>query len=188
MTLRTLVVAATTLEIAPLLLRETGTQFEGMGSPGSLIQGRSCDFLISGVGQLLCGVHVTRAVSAGAYDRVIQAGIGGSFDPLLEIGSVVVVAEEVLADLGAEDQGSFLDLFDMGLLRRDEHPFTDGVLKAPPLDFKAVSLLRRVRSATVNRVLSEEHSISWVKKQFQPKVVNMEGAAFFYALTRLSFH
>jgi futalosine hydrolase len=178
---RTLVVAATTLEIAPSLLRETGTQYEGLGSPGALIQGRSCDFLISGVGQLLCGVHVARVVSARGYDRVIQAGIGGSFDSTLKIGSVVVVAEEVLADLGAEDHGSFLDLFDMGLLHRDEHPFTGGVLRSPAFDFKVISPLRRVRSATVNRVLSEEHSIAWVKGRYQPEVVNMEGAAFFYA-------
>lgn len=176
-----LVVAATTLEISPTLSRETGAHCEGVGSPGTLHKGQSADFLISGVGQMLCGIHVARALSSGGYTQVIQAGIGGSFSAALPKGTVVVVGEEFLVDLGAEDNGTFLDLFDMGLLRREDPPFTEGALVAPTLDLKVCSRLPRVRSATVNRVLSEQRSIDWVQRRFSPDVVNMEGAALFYA-------
>lgn len=176
-----LVVAATTLEISPTLSRDTGAPGEGVGSPGTLFKGKSKDILISGVGQMLCGVHVARALSTGRYTQVIQAGIGGSFNAAYPKGAVVIVGEEFLADLGAEDNGVFLDLFDMGLLSREDPPFTEGALVAPLLDLKGLSRLPRVRSVTVNRVLSEERSINWVQRRFSPDVVNMEGAALFYA-------
>lgn len=186
---RLLVVSATLLEVAPSLLRETGIAHEGAGPPGSLIEGSTCDFLITGVGQLLCGVHLTRALATGTYTQVLQVGIGGSFDPSLHRGTVVVVEEEALADLGAEDNGSFLDIFQMGLLKRDETPFRGGVLSSPVLELLTLKDLRRVRSVTVNRVLSEERSIAWVRSEYRPQVVNMEGAALFYSclLAGISF-
>ncbi len=186
---RLLVVSATLLEVAPSLLRETGVAYEGVGLPGSLIEGSTCDFLITGVGQLLCGVHLTRALATGRYTQVLQVGIGGSFEPSLGRGAVAVVVEEALADLGAEDNGAFLDIFHMGLLKRDEMPFSDGVLSAPVIELLTLKDLPRVRSVTVNRVLSEERSIAWVRSQYRPQVVNMEGAALFYSclLVGISF-
>lgn len=178
---RLLVTSATLLEVAPSLLRETGVSHQGVGVPGTLIQGSRCDFLITGVGQLLCGVHLTRTLATGQYSQVLQAGVGGSFDVSLGRGTVVVVDEEVLADLGAEDNGSFLDIFHMGLLKRDEAPFGDGVLGSRVPQLLALKGLPRVRSVTVNRVLSEARSIEWVRAQYRPQVVNMEGAALFYS-------
>ena len=93
---RLLVVSATLLEVAPSLLRETGIAHEGAGPPGSLIEGSTGDFLITGVGQLLCGVHLTRALATGTYTQVLQVGIGGSFDPSLHRGTVVVVGGTVV--------------------------------------------------------------------------------------------
>ena len=181
MTTSTLIVTATALEIAPCIVRETGDVVEGFGRAGTLLSGPRCDILLSGVGQLQCAFHVGRILSTGRYGRVLQAGIGGSFVDSLPLGSVAVVGEEVLGDLGAEDRGSFLDLFDMGLLSKGEFPFADKGLLAPVLDLKALQELPRVRSLTVNRVLGESHSIAWAEKKYSPQVVNMEGAALFYA-------
>ncbi len=177
----TLVVASTQFEIAESITREAGLAVEGLGEPGTIIRGRRCDFLITGVGQLQCGVHVARALSATPYTLAIQAGIGGSFTPDLPIGAAAVVEADVLSDLGAEDNGAFLDLFDMGLLGRDVAPFRQGWLEASPLHYKSLATLPRVRGVTVNRVLSEERSIGWVKERYDPQVVSMEGAAFLYA-------
>ena len=177
----TLVVASTQFEVAESIKREVGVAVEGLGVPGTILRGKRCDFLITGVGQLQCGVHVSRALSGGSYSLAIQAGIGGSFTTDLPIGSAAVVHEEVLSDLGAEDHGTFLDLFDMGLLGRDAAPFKAGRLVASPVQFKALESLPRVRGVTVNRVLSEDHSIAWVRERYNPQVVSMEGAAFLYA-------
>lgn len=176
-----LVVASTTFEVAESIRREVGVSVEGLGEPGTILQGSRCDFLITGVGQLQCGVHVARALSLASYSLAIQAGIGGSFTLDLPIGSAAVVEEDVLSDLGAEDHGTFLDLFDMGLLGKDAPPFQGGRLVASGVQLKALERVPRVRGVTVNRVLSEEHSIAWVRKRYEPQVVSMEGAAFLYA-------
>ncbi len=176
----TLVVSATALEVAPLVERETGTRLEGMGEPGSLVLGNRCDFLITGVGQVACAAHLSRVLMGRKYSGVVQAGIAGSFTPDIPIGSVAVVTEEVFADVGAESHGSFLDLFDMGLLREDAHPFSGRFLIAPSVQLPSLGGLPRVRSITVNRVLSESHSIAWARDRYSPSLVNMEGAAFFY--------
>lgn len=52
---------------------------------------------------------------------------------------------------------------------------------APELLIKALSALPRASSVTVNRVLSSESSIAWVRERYVPELVNMEGAALFYA-------
>lgn len=182
----TLVVTATALEIAPSVARETGEVIEGVGRAGTRIAGHRCDILITGVGQLQSAFHLGRALSTGQYKRVLQAGIGGSFVDSLPIRSVVVVGEELLGDVGAEDHGSFLDLFDMGLLAEGEFPFVGKGLLAPLVDLKSLEGLPRVRSLTVNRVLGEPHSIAWVERKYSPHIVNMEGAALFYACLRES--
>lgn len=176
----TLVVSATSLEVAPLIQREVGLRVEGAGTPGTLLSGERCDILITGVGQVACAAHVSRALMRGGYTRALQAGIAGSFTHDLPIGTVAVVSEEGFADLGAESHGGFLDLFEMGLMREDVPPFSGRFLVAPPFEATALPDLPRVRSVTVNRVLSEPHSITWVRDRYTPSLVNMEGAAFFY--------
>ena len=178
---KTLVVSSTLFEIAALIERETGRRAEGLGTAGTLTNGTWCDFLVSGVGPVACGVHVTRALATGRYDQIIQAGIGGSFVADLPIGSVVVVSEEAFGDLGAESNGSFLDLFEMKLLSKDQAPFIDRLLVAPTWELSALNGVPRVRAVTLSRVLSEPHSISWIKERYSPQVANMEGAALFYA-------
>lgn len=179
--MRTLVVSSTLFEIAALIERETGRRLEGIGTAGTLINGTRCDFLVSGVGPVACGVHVTQALATGRYDRIIQGGIGGSFVTDVTAGSVVVVSEEAFGDLGAESNGSFLDLFEMKLLSKDQAPFIDRLLVAPTWELLSLKGVPRVRAVTLSRVLSEPHSISWIKERYSPQVANMEGAALFYA-------
>jgi futalosine hydrolase len=176
-----LIVSSTLFEVGELIYRESGRRVEGMGIPGTLCKGRRCDVLVSGVGQSLCGIHVTRALMEGSYSHVIQAGIAGSFTSDLPLGAVVVVREEAFGDLGAEDHGTFLDLFDMGLLSPDRPPFKERSLVAPESALASLSTVPRVKSVTVNRVLSEPRSIKWIRETYAPHIVNMEGAALFYA-------
>lgn len=180
--MKTLLVSATILEVAPTLKRLFPSQVlpAGAGVPGTIFESDDVDCLVTGVGQMLCAAHLAKRLSNVAYSAAVQAGLAGSFSPELPKCSVALVSEEHLADLGAEDRSNFLDLFEMGLLSPDSPPFEAGRLVAPNLSWPSFEKLPRVRSLTVNRVLSHADSITWAMERYEPQVVNMEGAAFFY--------
>lgn len=180
---KTLIVSATALEVAPVLTRIFPGSHAGSGPgiPGTLLEGERADCLITGVGQMQCGIRLAGALASRRYGMAIQAGLAGSFSPAVQKRQVVVISEEALPDLGAEDREGFLDLFDMGLLEPNHAPFSGGRLVAPDATLQSLNGLVRARSVTVNRVLSSAASIEWVRQRFAPEVVNMEGAAFLYA-------
>ncbi len=180
--MKTLLVSATVLEIAPTLARLFPQLdiLHGAGEPGTIFESDEIDCLVTGVGQMLCAASLAKRLASASYSVAVQAGIAGSFGPELPKRAGAVVAEEHLADLGAEDQSGFLDLFEMGLMTPGSAPFDSGCLRAPELSWPSLEQFPRVRSVTVNRVLSHFNSISWVRDRYQPQVVNMEGAAFLY--------
>jgi futalosine hydrolase len=180
---RPLLVAATAFEVQPTLAGGglTGREMHGIGTPGTLFRCAGFDCLITGVGQMQCAVHLTRALEQTQYQCVVQAGIAGSFSERYPKLSVVCVGEQVLADFGAESPDGFLDIADMGLLGRNHEPFTDGVLRGDEGGLFSHCDLPRVRGATVNRTLSDPRSIGWILGRYSPEVVAMEGAALFYS-------
>ncbi|MDR2935954.1 MAG: DUF454 family protein, partial [Rikenellaceae bacterium] len=93
---RTLVVAAETVELAPLL--------EALeAEPGRVITTPRGEIVIcfTGVGLVAATLAVTEFIKKHTPDRVIQAGIAGAYaDSGLAVGEVVTVAEERLGDLG----------------------------------------------------------------------------------------
>ena len=181
--MRVLLVSATMLEVLPTIAANipSASEVSGFGAAGTLLTGKGLDCLITGLGQMQCGIHLTALLARERYDLVVQAGIAGSFTDRFPKRSIAVVSQESLADLGAEDNGGFLDLMEMGLLDPNQVPFSQGRLIAPELPIKALSALPRASSVTVNRVLSSESSIAWVRERYVPELVNMEGAALFYA-------
>jgi futalosine hydrolase len=187
MSRKILLVTATAFEVQPALQHYGCTErwARGLGVAGTRIQTETCDVLISGVGQLQSAVHITSCLRSERYDLVIQAGLAGSFSPQYPKCSVVSVTEEVLADLGAESESGYLDIVAMGLLAVDQPPFTDGELRNPHQELLEQTALPLVRSATVNRTLSDPRSIGWVAGRYRPDVVNMEGAALFHACLTL---
>jgi futalosine hydrolase len=177
-----LVTAATLLEIAPLIQRRCPEfSAQTVGAAGTLLEFAGVDVLVTGVGAFQCAAQVSRVLAARRYDLIVQAGIAGSFARELPKLSVVRVVSETCGDLGAEDNGGFVHISDMGLLDPDQFPFRNGELHATPVECAALSGLAAVRSITVNRVLSEERSIRWMTERFNPQVVNMEGAGLFYS-------
>lgn len=183
MSRKILLVTATAFEVQPALAHYGVSEkwAHRLGVAGTVVETEALDVLISGVGQLQSAVHITSCLRAAQYDIVLQAGLAGSFSPQYPKCSIVTVSEEVLADLGAESESGYLDIADMGLLSLNQPPFTAGVLKNPHQNFLEQTRLPCVRSATVNRTLSDPRSIGWVAGRYAPDVVNMEGAALFHA-------
>jgi futalosine hydrolase len=94
---------------------------------------------------------------------------------------VHVIADRI-AELGAEDDETFLTIQSLSLLGDNEFPFTCGQLMnpAPPAN-AALSGLPAVTGITVNTVHGNDRSIAAVAQRFKPQVESMEGAAFMYA-------
>ncbi|MBN8550768.1 MAG: futalosine hydrolase [Deltaproteobacteria bacterium] len=183
---RHLIVSATQFEIQPVLQRlDMHSMFEGTQGAAFRRGSQNVDVLVSGVGQMQTSFHLGQALMREQYSSVLNFGIAGSFRPQFAKCSLVHVVQEELADLGADDNGRAIDLFEMKLLNRNVDPFQDGVLTALPLELDSISDLPKVKSITVNRVLGAESSIAAAVAKYDPDVVNMEGAAVFYA-TRLS--
>ena len=177
-----LLVTATAFEVQPTLTSHglTAPGLSGLGVAGTFVQGERFDCLVTGVGQLQCAAHLSVLLARTRYRAVVQAGLAGSFVPAYPKLSVVCVAEEVLADLGAESNGSYLDLIEMGLLQGNQAPFVNGALHANEDGLFDSCVLPRVRSVTVNRTLGDRRSIAWIEGRYSPDIVNMEGAALFY--------
>lgn len=175
-----LLAAATPAELAPFLdhihpyrVPEKGNSYSAGGC-----QIQVC---ITGIGILATAYALTKAYCSSEFDLAVQAGIAGSFTDQAPIGSVWKIRHEILADLGAEEKdGSFMDLFDMGLLDEDEFPFKERKLTAPPLPFPLLTHLEETDAITVHTVSGTASTRDSRLHAFHPRLESMEGAAFHY--------
>jgi futalosine hydrolase len=117
----------------------------------------------------------SRVVAQTRYDVALNAGVCGSFDPALAPGTVVHVVADRIAELGAEDDETFLSIAELNL--PCEHEFVNAV---PPSN-AVLSRLPAVTGITVNTVHGNARSIAAVMRRFKSQVESMEGAAFMYA-------
>ncbi|MBI4486790.1 MAG: futalosine hydrolase [Acidobacteria bacterium] len=180
--MRMLVVAATSMEIAPFVERLGEGSSRSPRLSGYACSGHDIDILTTGVGMVATAAWCSRALAQSRYDFALNLGMCGTFDRALEPGQAVHVVSDRIADLGAEAGETFLTIQELGLLGDDEFPFTGGRLvnAVPPLN-QAVSRLPSVHGITVNTAHGSTHSIATVTERFRPQVESMEGAAFMYA-------
>jgi futalosine hydrolase len=179
---RILIVAATRLEIAPIVadLRHTVTVNPRVGA---YCHGHhDVDVLTTGVGMVATAVWCGEQLCREPYDLALNLGVCGTFVQSLPLAGVVHVVSDLFAELGAEDGDRFLPLEEMGLLGPDDFPFTGGriVNLAPPPN-PVLEALPRVAGVTVNTVHGNEASIARLVERLHPDVESMEGAAFMYA-------
>jgi futalosine hydrolase len=126
-------------------------------------------------------VWTTRTLAQHSYGFALNVGVCGAFDRALHPGTVVHVASDCLAELGAEDDDRFVTIHELQLLGRDEFPFRDGRLHAAPPANAGLARLPAVTGITVNTVHGRETSIAAVQARAAAQVESMEGAAFMYA-------
>jgi futalosine hydrolase len=170
--MRILIVAATAPEIAPLMVRQARPE---RLSP-------DIDTLITGVGMVAAAARTSGALAKTRYDLALNLGICGSFDPAFSPGTVVHVVSERMPELGAEDGDAFLSIDELGLLRGDAPPFSDGrLMNAAVPPNPVLQRLPAVHGITVNTVHGNERSIAETVRRFAPQVESMEGAGFMYA-------
>ncbi|MFN0174132.1 MAG: futalosine hydrolase [Saprospiraceae bacterium] len=167
-----LLVASTPFEIAPTIAwLESNFQqkSEGVFEKKNLM----VQTLVTGVGSTATAFHLGRYFAQNRPDWAINAGIGGAFDPLLNLGEVIQIATERFGDLGVEEaDGRFTDVAELGFMPQS-------FLTNPQLP---IPNLPSCNGLTVNKVHGTEASIQKIRAKYPDvQVESMEGAAFFYA-------
>ena len=177
--MKTLVVSATYLELKPLLEKAEKINQIDDKLDSYRVGSKKFDLLCTGVGMVATSFHLGRVLASHKYDRVINAGIAGSFDKDIPLGSVVEIVQDQFPEMGAEDGANFLSMLDLELIEVDEFPYQSGVL----INEQEIWSLTypKVKSITVNKVHGSEERIAKTLERFKPQVESMEGAAFFYA-------
>jgi len=140
--------------------------------------------LVTGIGTAATTYSLTATVLKNKPDLIIQAGIGGTYDPVFPPGEVVVVDSEIFADLGATENGSLMDLFDLQLADPDEAPFNSGRLVNNSVFPGELPALKKVSGATVNAISSSPQKAAQIYKKYKVVVESMEGAALHYVCLR----
>ena len=106
-----------------------------------------------------------------------MAGIAGAFDRSLNLGDVVAVKQEALADLGVHEKEGYKDVFDLKLLAANECPFKQKKLVNPFTVLMERTKLPLVGSVTVNQITSSKKTAELYQTKYKAKIENMEGAA-----------
>ncbi len=182
-----LIVAATVSEIQPFI---DFLQKEMNVRKSPLFSNYAFDVLITGIGMVNTALKVSKALTLNNFDFALNAGIAGLLPKKLqtarslpqyafERGTVVEVVSERYGDLGVElADGTFTDMFDLGLMSKNEAPFTeDKLLNTKPLCPFNLSL---AHGLTVQKVHGFPLSIKGVLQKYKDaQIETMEGAAFF---------
>ena len=164
-----LVIAATAKEINPFIeLTRTGDLKNNI------------DILISGIGLAASTYHLAKQLALKKYDVVIQAGVAGSFDLTIPLGSVVTVKQDTIADQSVVELEKLKTLFDLKLVPQDQYPYKKGWLINQNKDLLKKIKLKIVKGISVNQITTSNQMIKFYRDVFDPVTESMEGAALHY--------
>lgn len=158
------IVAATQMEIAPVLNKDLPANF------------KTC---ITGIGTAATTYNLLLFIQNEKPDFLIQAGIAGCFDKKITLSSFFVIEKDCFADLGVMENNVWVDMFDLGLIGKDSKPYEAGWLinKTQTSIFKNEN---RTAGITVNEITtSASKNNSWLNK-YGATLESLEGAAFHY--------
>lgn len=159
--MKLLVVAATHAELYQV--------FEHFNLPNlAFVQNAKFDVLITGVGMTATAFALGKYLN-NTYNLVLNAGIAGSFDRNIALGTVVNIYSDTFAEFGAEDHENFIAIDELG--------FGKSTYNAS----HTLTALPQVKGITVNKVHGNANSIASLTKRLSVQTESMEGAAVFYA-------
>ncbi len=167
-----LVIAATPIEIRPLLEKLK----EGNIPISNSIQ---LDVLITGIGLLATSYSLQKQIQLKRPDLIIQAGVGGCFDKKMKLGRVFIIKKEAIADQSVVELNALKTLFDLDLVPANQPPYQKGWLVNPHPIVKKLRL-PKVTGVSVNEITTQVQKVRFYKKQFNPQIESMEGAALHY--------
>jgi futalosine hydrolase len=139
-----------------------------------------------GVGLLANAVSLTRLSFEEKPDLIVQVGIAGCFDTKIPLGKVVVVREEVLGDMGVQEDGKWKDIFDLKLEKSTYPPYEKRRLPNHGIEKLNLLKLPDVTAVTVNEVTTNEERIQVLMRKYEPVIETMEGAALHFVCRELN--
>lgn len=153
-----LVVAATTEEIKPSL---------------SFLKEHGIPYLTTGVGMVATTYTLTRYLQKHKIDLIIHVGIGGILDRSACLGEVYQICTDEIFELGADDNGLFIPIEELGFGKRI-------YAENPPANM-LLPQINKAKGITVNNVHGAADSIIRLQKRYKkPLIESMEGAAAFF--------
>ncbi len=155
------------------------TEFEIAPSRAWLERNNKISINITGVGLLAAGYSITREVLKQNPDFILQAGIAGSFDKMIPLGSVRTIRHEIIGDMGVEEKGSFHSIFALKLAEENDFPHKSGKLSANSLILEQ-SGIPFADAITVNEVSTAAARMEYYSLQLGAALETMEGAALHY--------
>jgi futalosine hydrolase len=137
---------------------------------------------VTGVGLVNTTYNLTKKIVHEKPDLAIQAGIAGSFQPLVHTpGNVVAVKEEIIGDLGVQENNEiWADIFDLKLADPNLFPFKARKLVNPHNQLLHKLNIPQVTAVSVNEITTSTKRIHQLIHQYAPAIESMEGAAFHY--------
>ncbi len=136
------------------------------------------DCIVHSVG-IMASTFNLQKICLQHYDIIIQIGLAGSYNNIIQIGEVVFVKTEQLGDFGAEDNMQFLGMEDLQLTNPDEFPFTNNILINNYTN-TYVQNIKNVHGITVHTCAGNEKTIQLRKHKYKPDIETMEGACLHY--------
>lgn len=171
-------------EFAPVNILLTAATEAEIAPTQKLLQQRTARFgtevCITGVG--ICGATfgLSQALFSGNYDLVIAAGIAGSFDRSLPLGTVARITRDCFGDLGVEDGDHFLDLPQLRLAKPEDVCIEAFSPEFPENLNKIVLSLPSREAITVHTATGAAPTVTARQKRFGAVLESMEGAAYHY--------
>ncbi|MBD1421124.1 futalosine hydrolase [Sphingobacterium chuzhouense] len=153
-----LVVAATIEEIDP---------------SRSFLEDSSIPYLITGVGMVATTYALTRHLQKHNVDLLIHVGIGGILDQSACLGEVYQICADEIFGLGADDNGLFIPIEELGFGKRI-------YAENPPVNMQ-LPQVNKAKGITVNNVHGATDAIIRLQQHYKkPLIESMEGAAAFF--------
>ena len=110
----------------------------------------------------------------------MQAGIGGAFNSQFQLAETTLIKDEVIGDLGVNENNSFKDLFEMSFMEPQSKPYVNGRLVNPDFENWDKYDLPVSRGLTVNEITTSSTRINQLNEKYNCDIESMEGAAFHY--------
>lgn len=167
-----LLVAATGIEVKPILSYLEKSDF--------ILNNHQFRIVTGGIGCLATSFTLLKEIYNQRPGLIIQAGIGGTFNNPYSPGEVVAISSEILADLGAAENGGFMDIFDLGLMEENDYPFHLKALDNPYLATLNHISIPIAAGITVNEISTLRNRIELLEKKYKAQTESMEGAALHY--------
>src|SRR6476620_4487013 len=98
--MKILIIVATYQEIAPFIKALGDIEMQDLSFKQN---DNEIKIIVTGVGMVATAYALGKELAINTYDVAINVGVAGSFSKRIALGELVQVTQDVLAELGAED-------------------------------------------------------------------------------------